>query len=85
MKRKVLAAGGIVFNQDDELLMICKRSKWDLPKGHVDKNESFESCALREVKEETGLKALKIIRFVGITEHEVYENILQAEVIKETH
>ncbi|HEX5154013.1 MAG TPA: NUDIX domain-containing protein [Parafilimonas sp.] len=85
MKTKVWAAGGIVLNQDNELLMIYKRSKWDLPKGHVDKNESFESCALREVKEETGLKTLKIIRFAGITEHEVYENTLRAEVIKETH
>ena len=31
------------------------RSQWSLPKGKLDKNESFERAALREVKEETGL------------------------------
>lgn len=83
--KKVLAAGGIVLNQNDELLMICKRSKWDLPKGHVDKNETFENCALREIREETGLETVSIVRFVGITQHEYYDSLLNAEAIKEIH
>ncbi len=44
----------------DEILMIFRRGKWDLPKGKLDKGESLEACALREVEEETGLKKNKI-------------------------
>lgn len=83
--KKVLAAGGLVINQNNELLMIYKRSKWDLPKGHVDKNETFETCVLREIKEETGLENISITRFIGVTEHEYYDSWLKAEAIKEIH
>jgi 8-oxo-dGTP pyrophosphatase MutT (NUDIX family) len=82
--KRVLAAGGIVLNERDEILVIYRRSKWDLPKGHLDKNETFEGCAIREVREETGLRNLSIVKFIGNTEHEYYDNMLKAEVIKET-
>jgi 8-oxo-dGTP pyrophosphatase MutT (NUDIX family) len=85
MPKTVLAAGGVVLNQNNELLMICKRSKWDLPKGHVDKKETFEACALREVREETGLKNLSIVRYLGFTAHEYYDHELQSDAVKETH
>src|SRR5687768_2564827 len=49
----VLAAGGLVQNEKEELLMIYRKGKWDLPKGKLDKNEKLEDCALREVMEET--------------------------------
>ena len=81
--QRVLAAGGIVLNEKDELLFIYKRSKWDFPKGHVERGETFEHCAIREVIEETGLKNLRIIRFAGTTEHIYYDGFFKAEVIKE--
>jgi 8-oxo-dGTP pyrophosphatase MutT (NUDIX family) len=83
--KKVSAAGGLVINQHDELLMIYKRSKWDLPKGHLDKNETFETCAIREIKEETGLENISVTRFIGVTEHEYYDSGLHAEAVKEIH
>ena len=52
------AAGGVAFNENGEILMIFRRGKWDLPKGKRDDDENMEECALREVKEETGLKHL---------------------------
>jgi 8-oxo-dGTP pyrophosphatase MutT (NUDIX family) len=51
------AAGGLIFNDKEEILMIFRRGKWDLPKGKQDEGESLEQCALREVMEETGVAA----------------------------
>lgn len=59
--RLVEAAGGVVFNEDGEILMIYRRGNWDFPKGKIDPGESPRQAALREIKEETGLKHLKII------------------------
>lgn len=85
MKKKIIAAGGLVFNDDDELLMIFRRNKWDLPKGKLDGDESIEQCALREVKEETGLKNLQLEKFINITLHEYFDQFSNEEVVKETH
>ena len=53
----VFAAGGAVESENGELLMIELRSRWDLPKGHIEAGESEREAALREVKEETAVKA----------------------------
>lgn len=55
------AAGGAVFNEDDKLLMIFRRNKWDLPKGKQDKGESIKKAAIREIEEETGVTQLRIV------------------------
>jgi ADP-ribose pyrophosphatase YjhB (NUDIX family) len=56
MYQSLDAGGGIVYNEHDAILMIFRRGKWDLPKGKLDEGESIGECALREVKEETGLE-----------------------------
>ena len=53
----VEAAGGVVTNDSDALLMIYLRQRWDLPKGHIEQGESSAVAALREVEEETGVRA----------------------------
>ena len=65
----VKAGGGIVKNINDETLFIYRRNKWDLPKGKMDKGETIDQTALREVKEETGIKNLSIIDFKINTYH----------------
>lgn len=50
------SGGGVVENEDGEILMIFRRGKWDLPKGKLDEGEDIEQCSVREVQEETGLK-----------------------------
>ncbi len=54
--RTIEAAGGVV--ERDGLIAVVHRRRyddWSLPKGKLNKNESFERAALREVQEETGL------------------------------
>lgn len=58
--KMVRAAGGVVTNKQEEVLMIELRGRWDLPKGHIEEGESSYDAALREVEEETGVRA-KII------------------------
>jgi len=59
----VVAAGGVVTNKKGKVLFIYRNDKWDLPKGKLDKGETIEACAIREVEEETGVKGLKIENF----------------------
>jgi len=65
----IFAGGGIVKNNLDETLFIYRRNKWDLPKGKIDKGETIDQTALREVKEETGIVDLKIVDFRTKTYH----------------
>ncbi|WP_276392846.1 NUDIX hydrolase [Eudoraea chungangensis] len=66
---KEVAAGGVVTNKEGKVLFIYRNDKWDLPKGKLEKGESIEECALREVEEETGVKNLKLENFLRITYH----------------
>lgn len=63
------AAGGYVLNQDKQLLVFYRRGSWDMPKGKIDRGESPEEAAIREVQEETGLVNLEIKSFLSITWH----------------
>ncbi len=83
--KKIIAAGGLVTNENDELLLIFRRGKWDLPKGKLDEGENIEECAVREVQEETGLKNVALKEFIGITNHEYFDTYIGQQVDKETH
>lgn len=85
MITSMIAAGGIVINPKNEMLWIFRRGFWDLPKGKLEEGESVESCALREVAEETGLVHLKLKDLISITHHTYFDNYLHQEVNKETH
>lgn len=65
----VKAGGGVVFNADGHFLMIRRRGMWDLPKGKLEKGEDYETAALREVEEETGLIGLSIANPLVSTHH----------------
>lgn len=66
---EIPAAGGLVQGSDQSLLFIRRLGVWDLPKGKIDKGETPEIAAIREVEEECGVKGLKIIRQLDSTYH----------------
>lgn len=76
------AGGGAVWNEQQEILFIHRRGKWDLPKGKLDEGETIEHCAQREVEEETGLKAVQIIQPLITTYHTYHES--GKHILKET-
>ncbi len=65
----VEAAGGLVKNLQGEILFIYRFGKWDLPKGKIEKSETKNDAALREVQEETGLKEIEITHPLPSTFH----------------
>ncbi len=68
--RTVIAAGGIVLDEDGtHVLLIRRHGLWDLPKGKREQRETTPACALREVCEETGASQLVLHQFLGTTLH----------------
>lgn len=66
--RQAPAAGGVVVI-DNQFVAIERHGIPDLPKGHIEKGESPEVAALREVEEETGITDLEIIHEIPSTWH----------------
>jgi 8-oxo-dGTP pyrophosphatase MutT (NUDIX family) len=64
MKRET-SAGGIVYRvvSGEPVFLLIRDSygKWGFPKGHVERGERADTAALREVMEETGLRAVTVI------------------------
>jgi 8-oxo-dGTP diphosphatase len=69
---EVLAAGGLLVRDDGRIAVIHRPryDDWSLPKGKLDDDESFEAGALREVEEETGVRA----RIVGELDPAAYRD-----------
>ena len=64
MKILRIRAGSVILNYKNEILLIFRKGKWDLPKGKVSKKGKLLSVAINESIEETGLKKknLKLIK-----------------------
>ena len=80
--KTISAAGGLVLNPKKELLFIYRNNSWDLPKGCIEKGESIETAAIREVEEECGIFNLKLIKPLTTTYHIYNRNGI---TLKETH
>lgn len=59
------SAGAVVFRKENKkikyLLIQYKAGHWEFPRGMIEKGETLEQTARREIKEETGLKDIKFI------------------------
>lgn len=73
LRSMVRAAGGVVFRRNEfgvgEVLLVHRPryDDWSFPKGKLDPGESYEDCALREVREETGLECKLLNELEGTT------------------
>ena len=71
--REEVSAGGVVVLGNTILLLRKYNGDWVLPKGKVEAGETHEETALREVKEETGVKA-SIEKYLGEIHYTYKEN-----------
>lgn len=64
-------SGGIVFRftedkKDMEILLIQdSKGRWTIPKGHIEPGETAKMTARREIAEETGLRNVSILTWLG--------------------
>ena len=83
---KAVSCGGVVIFRG-KILLLYKNFRnryegWVLPKGTIERGETYQETALREVKEETGVNA-RINEYVGKSE---YSFSIQGDVVeKEVH
>lgn len=65
----IKAAGGLVESSGGDFLFIHRLGKWDLPKGKLEKGETVQEGAVREVEEECGISEVKITGHIIDTYH----------------
>ncbi|MBQ9171794.1 NUDIX domain-containing protein [Candidatus Saccharibacteria bacterium] len=64
-------SGGIIFRltkdkKDIEILLIQdSKGRWTIPKGHIEPGETAKMTARREIEEETGLRNVNILTWLG--------------------
>ena len=83
---KATSCGGVVIFRG-KILLLYKNYKnrydgWVLPKGTVEAGEEYKETALREVHEETGVKA-SAIKYVGKSQYTF--NTAHDVVVKQVH
>ena len=81
--RQIGAAGGIVVNERQQVLMIYRLDNWDFPKGKIEEGEDPATAALREVAEETGLSNATLGEPLPPTFHTYRLN--GKKILKQTH
>jgi ADP-ribose pyrophosphatase YjhB (NUDIX family) len=60
------SGGGVVVGADGKILVVSQNGdSWSLPKGRLELGEDALQAALREIKEESGITQLELVRPLG--------------------
>lgn len=76
------SAGGVVIFGNTILLLKKFNGDWVLPKGRIEKDETVRETAIREVLEESGVKA-EIVKYIGMV-HYKFKNTQENEMVYKT-
>ena len=71
----ILTGSGVIVVNDKNEILLGKRADngyWDYPAGSMELGESFEECARRETKEETGLDLGELEFLMSLSGKETY-------------
>ncbi len=82
---KYQAAGGVVIRDNGAWVLLLERPgrrELRLPKGHIEKGETREQAAVREVQEETGYADVTILNDLGSYTHTFYDFLKDREVTR---
>ena len=64
--KETSSAGGVVLNSKGQVLVVSQHgTSWSLPKGHIEPGEQDVTAAAREIREETGITQLDLIKELG--------------------
>lgn len=78
----MIRRAGIILNCKNFYILVKSNAnqKWSFPKGHIEANEDYQTCAFREFEEETGMDLLQLdvqfvrSKIVGDTMYFVYQS-----------
>ncbi len=77
-----ISSGGVVIFGNAVLLLKKYNGDWVLPKGRLEKGETFVTAALREVLEESGVRG-EVLEYIGEVNYK-YKNLREDEVVYKT-
>jgi 8-oxo-dGTP pyrophosphatase MutT (NUDIX family) len=80
-----IAAGAVVLDsalREVFLLHLKSEDRWCFPKGHVERGESLEQAARREVLEETGFRHVQLRQVISEVSYRFYRRSDDSNVFK---
>ena len=81
---RVLSSGGVIINNNLILLLKKYNGDYVLPKGRIERGESIEEAALREVKEESGITG-EIRKYLGKIDYSFINRMRNIKIDKTVH